>query len=199
MPEHGCCLGLPSVELPVLGSGSGSGLVFSLGSGLTSRFTVEGSGIRGGDQGYALGHVSQGWGLGLKSGPTLDQVEGSRQRPAAAPPGPVSIAQSSTTFRKIWGDEAGRSEPGDTGEGGGLESHHPSYTGGPQASRRAPESPGFCGCPDSTLGHPAVNRQTPLHPSKHHLLQAALLLAPPHLPQEPHLLQAGVGDRSTSQ
>ena len=79
---------------------------------------------QGGGQGCRLGHVSQEWRPGLKSGWTLDRGEGSGQGPAGVPSGPASIAQSSTTFKKIWEDKAGGSDRawGHT-RGRGLKGH----------------------------------------------------------------------------
>lgn len=104
-------------------------------------------GTKDGGQGYALGQTPPGVGTWSKPGPSLAQVRGQGQAPAAVFPGSVSTAQSWATFRKIWGDKAGGSEPGPL--------------------RREPgtrEPP--------TLGPPSITNSPP--PSQHHLLQAAL-------------------------
>ena len=88
------------------------GVRLSVWPGVWASVKAHKGGVRnqGGGQGCRLGHVSREWRLGLKSGWTLDQGEGTGQRPTGVPSGPASTAQSSITFKKIWEDKAGGSD-----------------------------------------------------------------------------------------
>lgn len=174
---HGCCLRLPAVEPP------GSGVNAQPGVGVKVKgHRRRGLGIRDGGQGYALGQTQPGIGTWYKvrsnSGLQLGIKDRDLRLHTLGLCPQHSLLPPSGRSRE---NKAGGSEPGKPQEGAG----HSSATQLLSSSRDS-ESPGLHTCPASSLGCPAVNKQTP-PPSKHHLLQAAL-------PQPPYLLEAGVGD-----